>query len=299
MIKTKVGKQPKSIYGGHEPEDYAAAMMAVIDGKTERPAQNVATVGDTFYQLEQFADQEILDSLSAVGDTIEKMAWEAGWLTEDLYRNLLANGFQVNGRPVDYLFVCHYVSIKKLRGQRQMNSIKKYGLTARFFPRPIAKKFHFDVLPMSHFVLAASYDDLPHPSGEKMWKAILERSWDSYQNSPMSRHISEADLKDWAEGRTPKARTAKSVDTIPSMTPVTGYSASEEEEYVTPEIRRQEPDLNIVVNILGGIAQNFVLGAQAYVPALAQRRPYLAKGLAKLLEEMKDFVTALNTPEEE
>lgn len=270
------------------------------DTKEQELDLGTQTISQAFYDLEQHANQEILDDLSAVGDTLEQMAWKAGWLVEKLYHNLLANDFQVNGRVVDYLFICHYVSIVRLRGQRKANTLKKWGLVARFFPEKIAKKFHNDVLPFSHFVLAASYDDLVHPSGEKMWRVVLNKSWESYCSAPMSRHISEQDLKDWAEGRTPKQRTAKSVTTVPTMTPMSGYTASDEEEFTSPAMPETpaSADPGVIVGILGGIAQNFVLGAQAYVPVLAQSRPHLAHGLAKLLQEAQDFVAALNNPEE-
>src|SRR5688572_28115833 len=252
------------------------------------PTLDPKTTGVKFHEIEQHADARILDGLSAVGDTLEQMAWKCGWLTDELYRNLIANKIKV-----DYLFVCYFVSVTKLKGQRQMNTVKKWALTARFFPERTANYYHRDILPFSHFTYAASFDDAVNPdTGNKYWEDVLAHSWEFYLASPVSRHISVAELQDVFEKKKPAKRRSppKTSDFTPGTNTAYSVKASDDESSIIDFSSQITLDESKALSILDSSARTFIESIRNVIPALQKSRPWLANGIAGIVVSLENYL---------
>lgn len=237
--------------------------------KIDRVNNKESSLAVKFHEIEEHSSQEIISDLASVGDTLEQMSWRCGWLVNDLYEQLLANN-----HPVDYLEVCYYASVVSLRGQRSMNTVKKWALTARFFSPRVAHKYGSDVLPFSHFVYAASFDDQKDQLGKLMWQRILEYSWSYYTNpvNGIARHLSVAELQEHFEGKPRKTRVHPATMTsfIPST--ATALLPNELEQVV-------QDDLMVVRQ---AIAQ-FENVLRSLLPRISHSHPGIASGLAGVL----------------
>lgn len=251
-----------------------------MDKKTDKIKPGVI-----FHDIEKHADEKILARLSAVGDTLEQMSWEAGWLVDRLYQNLLANGLQV-----DYLTVCYYVSVASLRGQRSMHTVKRWALTARFFPPKVARKYGADVLPFSHFTYAASFDDQKDAQGFPLWEKVLRQSWDHYSGSEKSfaSHLSVDALRETFEGKRRHAPASgvpvSASGFIPSSTAVV-----EDEEPMG-----EGDSETLLERILNAIAV-FSGSVRATLPLLAEKNPNAARGLSGILSLLEDLRKTLRS----
>lgn len=241
-----------------------------------------------FHAIEQHADENILNQLSAVGDTLEQMAWKCGWLVEELYVNLQANNYEV-----DYLMVCYYVSVVRLRGQRSMNTVKKWALTARFFPPKVAAHYGAQVLPFSHFTYAASFDDEKDTNGGLLWAKVLTYSWDRYTDeSGYARYATVAELEQEFEGKKPKKKTTPPTTNqfVPSVStsemPVIDIEDEDEQDNAD-----EQKALSIITEAVS-LFENTVRNA---LPRMSKRYPSVASGLAAILSLLGNLKSALKT----
>jgi len=172
------------------------AAMAALDDKPVRPQFDPAThqqfiegikhgMADVFRDIESKASPETLTELQGIGHAFEQYAWKAGWATEKLYQEVIANGGR---RTVEDC--CWYVSISSFNGMRSMNTVKRYLHNARFFsPKTVAE---FDSLPFSTFEYARS-----HPNG---WKPVLETAM--HEAEKWGKPQSVAKLRELIDGKT-------------------------------------------------------------------------------------------------
>jgi hypothetical protein len=259
------------------------AMMAILDGKPFEPDDGAIAepVSVKFHEIIQHADTKILEKLSALGDELHQMQWRVGWLTDALYKNLIANHY-----PVDYLFVCYFVSVVSLKGNRSMNTVKKWALIARFFPVKVAKQYNYDVLPMSHFEYAASFNDLCEPqTGTLVWQAVLDYAWHEYTNSPVSRCPSVNDLKVKFEEARKKAQRKTPV-TSGFVPPVASALALDASIPMSGEVASATMD--VVTGIIKGIIDNFTLTIGNYLPRLMDSKPKVGQALAGVLHNLNE-----------
>lgn len=245
-----------------------------------------------FHNIEKHADEEILNELSAVGDTLEQMAWKCGWLVNELYVNLLANKYQV-----DYLMVCYYVSVVRLRGQRKMNTVKKWALTARFFPRKVAEHYGSLILPFSHFTYAATFDDQKDRTGKPIWQSVLEYSWARYTDEHgYASHASVAELEREFEGK----KIVKSTRPVTNLfTP--GLASSSSAALPEVDMDDGESELEgvaeerIALNIIQDAVGKFVDTVGNVLPRVSLSYPSIAAGVAAILSLMGNLKQALKS----
>jgi hypothetical protein len=189
-----------------------AETLRLID-QDEHNETQIAVIKHEFRDIEKHASETTLNELSSAGDLLEQMSWKIGWWTDKLYRELEANGAKKN-----YMLVCYYVAISRLRGNRSHNTVKKYALTARFFTEQQAKDFHSDMLPFNHFTYAASFGNAKAKDGVEMWKKVLAYSWDKLLASDIGTPCTVKDLQREFEGAAPKSPSAGNLTFTP-MTP--------------------------------------------------------------------------------
>lgn len=239
-----------------------------------------------FHDIENHASPKLISELASVGDTLEQMAWRCGWKVNELYENLLANGY-----GVDYLEVCNYVSVVSLRSQRSPNTVKKWALTARFFQPHVAKNYGNDVLPFSHFAYAASFDDQVDSSGKLLWQKVLEYSW-SYYISPsngVSRHLSVMELQEYFEGKPRNAKTAVRKGATHSFIPssITAMNSAEIEKVVQDDLAQVRLAIQQFESVLRGL-----------LPRISHQHPSVASGLAGVLNLLGKVKNVLNNNRE-
>lgn len=274
-----------------DAEKLVDAATSVLNGVKWQEDGTAQTGGDSvkFHGIERYADNQILDDLSAAGDQLEQLAWKIGWLTDKLYKNLIANRHEV-----DYLFVCYYVAVTRLKNQRGMNTVKRWALTARFFSPKVAKQYMYDVLPMSHFAYAASFGNLvaQDDKGKKypVWQMVLDWSWSAYQKSPVTRSISVRELKEKFEGlKIVKPSTSPVRDW--SFTPDSG-SAIEGVEMTVPS-SMDDTATDLITSIVYGVLQNFTMAISTYIPALTKVRPEIGQALAGVVHNLEMIASKL------
>ncbi len=249
---------------------------------------NIATL---FRDIEKYAPPELLDELSAVGDTLEQMAWKCGWKTDELYRTLEANSHKQN-----YLAVCYYVASTRLRNHRSANTVKSWALTARFFHPKIAKKYGNDILPFSVFTYAASFgmapflgEDTVNPFVENktiayVWEAVLAYAQAMYYESGYGKAPSVEKLKEIFEGQRGTTKSgSKHIDTfVPdantAMLPSPDLALNEEQFSLDTFLQA----LQIVTNGLPKLGSKF--------PKLSQFLSGIALQLSKAAEAIEHGV---------
>jgi hypothetical protein len=244
----------------HQQEDLNALLAANI------PSLDSRAVADRFWRIEKKAPQELLDRLSGLGDILQQTAWEIGWQTNELYNTLKANGLDEN-----YLLVCYYVSIRSLRGFRRMNTVRAYAYTARFFPRPVAKKYHNDELHFSHFVYAKGFGDQPseYGTGGYKWQDVLNYSYARFMD--MGRPASVAELREVFEGKTPPAKRGLPDVTDkpqPSVQMASEMAYLQDIEKLDLDPRREAGNENVGLVIRNML--NLLTELSNYIPAIAR-----------------------------
>lgn len=246
----------------------------------EEGFEDDSLVSVKFHEINQHADADLLDKLAALGDELEQMAWKIGWLTDKLYKNLMANK-----ADVDYMWVCYYVSVTKLKGQRSMNTVKYWALTARFFPEQVAKKYNYDLLPMSHFNYASTFNDL-RIDNVPVWQMVLDYSWDCYINSAttLKRFTSKAKLKERFEGMRVPERPKKTPSGLTENFTPSFESAAGAEFPVNENIASAAAE--VWLPIIGGLIQNFTMAIGNYLPVLQKSSPDIGQALAGVLSNL-------------
>lgn len=253
--------------------------------KTDRvPVNTKSSV--IFHEIENHASAQLISELASVGDTLEQMAWRCGWKVNELYEDLLANGY-----AVDYLEVCNYVSVVSLRSQRSPNTVKKWALTARFFQPHVAKKYGHDVLPFSHFAYAASFDDQVDHTGRCLWQKVLEHSWNHYTNpaNGIARHLSMVELQEYIEGKPPKTKSTVHHGVVHSFFPssVTALDPVDMDKLVQDDLAEIQIAIHQFESVLRGL-----------LPRISHKNPLVASGLAGVLNLLGKVKKVLNSNRE-
>lgn len=181
-----------------------------VKTKTQHAVQenDQPDIAKMFKNLEKILPDALLQELRSMGDFLEQLSWKSGWLTEEVYQRAKQAGLDY-----DIMTVCWLVSTGYLRGHLTANSLKAYLVTTRFFSQPVAKAYHYDVLPMSVFTLARSLHgkDSPKLKRSLTWAEILAWAWEQYQDSGSGRCPSNRKIMDEFWNVSPKGTPARSV----------------------------------------------------------------------------------------
>jgi hypothetical protein len=219
---------------------------------------------DIFQEIERAAPEDLLYALSAVGDTLEQMAWKAGWLTDHLYN--LCRAKQVEA---DYFTVCYYVAAFRLRGQRSPNTVKAWALTARFFSQEVALQYHYDIVPMTIFTLAASFRDQVNPKTQNLyWQDALDYAFEEYQNLGTGRCPSRAKVLNYLTGEEIITRGLPITAGTNLLPGIAEVQPGDEMDVASGEGMGESE----VAVLISGFAQA-IRQAQCYVPMLAKYFP--------------------------
>jgi hypothetical protein len=264
----------------------AERVKVVFDG-------DLVDVAQLYRDIEKYAPAELLDELSAIGDTLEQMSWRCGWKTDELYRTLEANGHKQN-----YLAVCYYVAATRLRSNRSANTVKAWALTARFYSPKVARKYGNDFLPFAIFTYAASFGEEAW-SGEEwsspflndtkikyMWQAVLTYALGSYYESGYGKAPTLEKLKEVFEEAKPVKVNGNGSKSFSRLTPTPDMAIEPmQDEGETTEpfiIQAFSQALHVVVNSLPAIGRRF--------PKISEALSGISLQLAKVAEALENGV---------
>lgn len=248
----------------------------------------LVNVKQLFRTINKYAPQNLLDKLAAVGDTLEQMSWQCGWLTDELYRTLEANGHKQN-----YLAVCFYVSAAKLRHNRSQNTVKAWAMTARFYTPKIARKYGKDILPFSTFTYAASWGETAVPAEilteelQYMWQAVLQYALQKYHEGGDGRSPSVEHLKSVFEDKRERkhAEERKMDKFIPDADTASGIDMSE-----TISDSDDGVFLQVLIQALRIVSNG--------IPKLGARFPKASRTLSGILSQLSQLLENLERGED-
>jgi len=141
--------------------------------------KSTAELRDLIYNIDKVVSEETIQGFEAIAQEEERRRWEKGDLTLVIWASVQSS----NKLNYSFLDVCYYVSVKFLKGQRNLNTVKLWALVARRFSPAVRARFHYLDLPFSHFVYAAKqrFDEEIPQTGTKWFEEILDYSWELSQ----------------------------------------------------------------------------------------------------------------------
>lgn len=221
---------------------------------------------EVFADIEKRASPEVLDELKSIGHAFDQYAWKAGWATERLYQECIANG---GNQTVEEC--CWYVCIASFNGNRSMNTVKRYLHNARFFsPRTVAK---YDALPFSTFEYARGH--------EKGWQYVLDFAM--REAKKWSKPQSVVKLRQLIDGTKPKATPTLPHSTTLNME-VSMPSLTEDDVSDPPEVQEQ----SVLSLFLAGLDM-----VSRAIPAVAKMYPNLGISSARIVSILRQLEDAI------